>query len=113
MKINKPSKKQHRKPSNQRLQMVNQFRQSGLSRKVFCKKRGIPLSTLNWWLRKTKPSSKPPAPIKFSEVMIMPPSMKADDAWAMELVTSSGLTIRCREALPIPDLMKLLGESRC
>lgn len=43
----------------------------------------------------------------------MPHSMKADDAWAMELVTSSGLTIRCREALPIPDLMKLLGESRC
>jgi hypothetical protein len=64
MKINKPSKKQHRKPSNQRLQMVNQFRQSGLSRKAFCKKRGIPLSTLNWWLRKTKPSSKPAGSIE-------------------------------------------------
>jgi len=113
MKINKPSKKQHREPSNQRLQMVEQFRQSGLSRKAFCKRRGIPVSTLNWWLRKTKSSSNPQVPIKFSEVMVVPPSMKASGTWAMELVTSSGLTIRCREALPISDLMRLLGESRC
>jgi len=113
MKINKPSKKQHWEPSNQRRQMVEQFRQSGLSRRSFSQQHGIPLSTLNWWLRKTKSSSKLPAPIAFSEVMVVPPSMKASDMWAMELVAPSGLTIRWREALPIPDLMKLLGESRC
>jgi hypothetical protein len=111
MRIHKSSKKQQRESSNQRLQMVKQFRQSGLSRKAFSKRHGIPISTLNWWLRKTKSSSKLPAPIAFSEVMVIPPSFKANDTWAMEFVAPSGLTIRCREALPISDLMKLFGES--
>jgi hypothetical protein len=113
MKINKPSKKQNREPANQRLQMVDQFRQSGLSRKAFCKKRGIPISTLTWWLRKTKSSSKLPAPNKFCEVTVIPPSMRANGTWAMELIASSGLTIRCREAIPVSDLMKLMEETRC
>jgi hypothetical protein len=113
MKINASCRKQHRESSIQRLQMVEQFRQSDLSRKAFCKKRRIPLSTLNWWLRKTKSSSNLPAPIKFSEVTVLPPAVKANGTWAMEFVASSGLTIRCREALPIPDLMKLLKEAQC
>jgi len=113
MKINEPNRKQQRESSIQRLQMVEQFRQSGLSRRAFCKKRRIPLSTLNWWLRKTKSSSTLPVPIEFSEVTVLPPAVKANGTWAVELVAPNGLTIRCREALSISDVMKLLGESPC
>jgi len=110
MRIHESGRKQYRASANQRRQMVEQFRRSGLSRRAFSRQRGIPISTLNWWLRKIKPTSNLPIPIEFSEVMVIPPSTKENGAWAMELVAPSGLTIRCREALTAPDLMQLLRE---
>jgi hypothetical protein len=113
MRIHESRRKQYRASANQRRQMVEQFRRSGLSRRAYSREHGIPISTLSWWLRKTKPASSLPIPIEFSEVMAMPPSTKKSGVWAMELVSPSGLTIRYREALATSDLMLLLRESRC
>ena len=88
--------------------MVEQFRRSGLTRAAFSRQYGIPLATLSWWLAKTKRASNLPAPVVFSEVRLAPPAVTPSNAWAMEVVAPSGLTIRCREALAVRDLARLL-----
>ena len=113
MEIKSITRQQHRAPATQRLQMVEQFRRSGLTRAAFSRQYGIPLATLNWWLTKTKGSSNLPVPVVFSEVMLAPQAVTPGNAWAMEVVAPSGLTVRCREALPVRDLARLLRGPRC
>lgn len=98
---------------NERLQMVEHFRHSGLSRAAFCRQYGIPISTLNYWLSKTRCSSPVPLPMIFKEVKLTPSKIIAADSWATEVVTPSGLTIRLREKLSVCDLVYLLGGGRC
>jgi hypothetical protein len=92
--------------------MVEQFRRSGLTRAAFSKEYGVPLATLSWWLKKAKRSSSLPVPVVFSEVKLTPPEVSTN-AWAMEVVARSGLTIRCREPLAIHDLAYLIRSARC
>jgi hypothetical protein len=113
MEIKKITKRQHHATAAQRLQMVEQFRRSGLTRAAFSRQHGIPLATLNWWLAKTKRAFNLPAPVVFSEIMLGPPAATAINAWAMEVVAPSGLTVRCREPLPVRDLARLLRGPRC
>lgn len=93
--------------------MVEQFRRSGLSRAAFSRQQGIPLSTLDWWLAKTKRVSHLPAPVVFSEVMLPPAPAATTGAWAMEIVRPDGLIVRCREAFSANDLVRLLRGPRC
>lgn len=113
MEIKGVTRRHHRATAAQRLQMVEQFRRSGLSRAAFSRQHGIPLATLSWWLAKTKRASNLPVPVVFSEVMLAPPAAMPIHAWAMEVVAPSGLMVRCREALPVQDLARLLRETRC
>jgi hypothetical protein len=108
MAINGITRRQHHANAAERLQMVEQFRRSGLTRAGFSRQHGIPLATLSWWLAKTKRTSNLPVPVVFSEVRLAPPTAPGSNAWAMELISPSGLTIRCREALAVRDLARLL-----
>lgn len=105
---NKAITRQYRATADQRMQMVEQFRRSGLTRAAFSKQYGIPLATLSWWLTKTKRASNLPVPVIFREVRLEPPAIEPINPWAMELIGPSGLTIRCREALAVRDLARLL-----
>jgi len=113
MAINGNTRRQHHATAAERLQMVEQFRRSGLTRAAFSRRHGIPLATLSWWLAKTKQASKLPVPVVFSEIKLAPPAMPPSNAWAIELVSPSGLTVRCREAIPMRDLARLLRGARC
>jgi len=97
----------------QRLQMVELFRHSGLTCAAFSRQHGIPLATLNWWLAKAKRASSLPSPIVFNEVSLGPLASAPTHPWAMEIVAPSGLMIRCREALSARELARLLRETRC
>jgi hypothetical protein len=107
------TRQQHRLPADQRRQMVEQFRRSGLTRAAFSRRYGIPLATLNWWLTKTKRACNLPVPVIFSEVVLEPPAKSEQPMWAMEMISPSGMTVRCREALSARDLARLLRNTRC
>lgn len=113
MEIKTYSRRPKRVTAVQRLQMVEQFRRSGLTRAAFSRQYGISLATLGWWLTKTKRASNLPAPVKFSEVKLITAADAAADGWAMELVGSSGVTLRCREPLAVQDLKLLLRDPSC
>jgi transposase-like protein len=113
MRIKGTARQQNHATTAERLQMVEQFRRSGLSRAAFSRQHSIPLATLNWWLAKTKRAAKLPVPVVFSEVMLPPLPAATTGAWAMEILRPDGLMIRCREALCMKDLVRLLREPRC
>lgn len=96
-----------------RLQMVEQFRRSGLTRVAFSQQFRIPLATLNWWLAKAKHAGRLRAPVVFREVKLGPPPTTPFNPWSMEVVAPSGLTVRCREPLPAKALTRLLRGTRC
>lgn len=99
---------QRRASAEQRMQMIEQFRISGLTRAGYCKEFGISLPTLSYWLRKTKSDSNHSSPAIFSEVKLAAPGIVQSDTWNLEIVTPSGLTIRSRDRISIQDLALLL-----
>jgi len=113
MEIKKSPKPLQPVASPEQLQMVEQFRRSGLTRRAFSQQYGVPLATLDWWLAKTKPSSGPPARVRFSEVKVIGSAPESADKWAMEVESPSGLKIRCREALSVHTLERLLRGTPC
>jgi len=113
MEIQKGTPRQNHAPTAKRLKMVEQFRSSGLTRAAFSRQYQIPLATLNWWIKKTKPACNLPAPIVFSEVMLPPAPAAGTTPWAMEVVRPDGLIIRWREAICAHDLSRLLRGPRC
>ena len=61
MEVKKSPKPLRPVASSERLQMVEHFRRSGLTRKAFSHQFDVPLATtLDWWLAKTKPASGTP-----------------------------------------------------
>jgi hypothetical protein len=66
------TRQQHRLPADQRLQMVEQFRNSNLTCAAFSRQYGIPLATLKWWLKREKRTSTIPAPLVFGEIRLAP-----------------------------------------
>jgi len=95
--------------------MVEQFRQSGLTRRAFRRQYGVPPTTLSWWLKKTKRVSNAPKrlPVLFSEVKLESPERSFDPGWKIEIIAPSGLTIRCREQLEVHDIAKLMRGGQC
>ncbi len=92
--------------------MVEQFQRSGLTRKAFALQYGVPLATLSWWLSKAKGSSGGPAAMTFRELKVIPTADPVEK-WAMEIESPSGVKVRCREALPVGTLERLLGGPLC
>lgn len=95
------------------MRMVKSYHQSGLSQKAFCRRHGVPLTTFQYWLKKANRLSNLQQPPAFQEVKIAMTEATAEIRWAMEIVSPSGMTIRCREALSIDDLSLILRGGQC
>lgn len=91
--------------------MIEGFHRSGLTRREFAQQHGVARSTLDYWIRKARKGSHLPAPILFNEIKLPNPLITTNNGWAMEIVSRSGVTIRCREALSTDDLMWVLTEA--
>jgi hypothetical protein len=107
----KSTQQQKRIPIARRLEMIEEFRRSGLTRREFAKQQDVARSTLDYWIRRARKDSHLPAPILFNEIKLPDPMISTNNGWAMEIVSRSGVTIRCREALSTNDLMQVLSEA--
>jgi transposase-like protein len=108
--------RKRRPTTEERLQMVERYHRSGLTRQSFCQQEGIPVATLGYWLTRIKRRSNPsnePEPIVFSEVRLTSAMASATDGWAMEVVSPEGVTIRYREAFSVNELIGLLRGHQC
>lgn len=103
--------RQQRWTASQRLQMVERFQRSGMTRKAFAAQEGVPRSTLDFWLYVA--SHRPtPSSVMFREVEVSLPAAQPA-GWAMEIESPEGLRIRCREALGGSELARLLRGVKC
>ena len=50
----RPGRPQRNYPAQERKRLLRLFEHSGLSAKKFCEDRGIPVSTLSYWVRKSR-----------------------------------------------------------
>ena len=50
----RPARPQRNYPAQERKRLLRLFEHSGLSAKRFCEDRGIPVSTLSYWVRKSR-----------------------------------------------------------
>lgn len=115
---------QTRRSKAERAEIVERFQQSGLTRAAFAKQNGVAVSTLDYWRAQARsapktalvragnsngaPAALKNTPILFGEVELTSLFAAPSPAWAMELVSARGLTIRCREALNLRELERLL-----
>jgi hypothetical protein len=106
---------QHRESTAKRLQMVEQFRRSGLTRRAFSQQYGVPLATLNWWLKRKLHVSNPSSalPVLFREVKLASAGRAFSTGWEMEIVAPSGLMIRCRRQFEVQEIIKLMRGDQC
>jgi len=99
-----------------RREVVARYHRSDLTQRAFCEQAGIPISTLQWWLVKARRDVAPATPVTFREVTwpdAVRPDRGVDLAWAVEIVTRTGVTLRLREALAPAVLRFLLRNARC
>jgi len=89
------------------------YRASGLTQRAFCEQIGLPLSTLQWWLVRARRRALTARPLTFTEIPlpIAPPPMPP--AWAVEIVTAAGVTVRLPEPLPPAAVRTVLRGGRC
>jgi hypothetical protein len=110
---NQKRTKQRRTTLQQRIRIVEQFEQSGLTRRAFSKQSGIPVSTLGKWLKDTRSITNHPSPVILKEVTL--PEVKPDFLmpFAVELTGPTGIMVRCRESLSVEALALLLCGLPC
>jgi hypothetical protein len=89
------------------------YRASGLTQRAFCEQFGLPVSTLQWWLLRARRRAVARRPVTFTELSLpIAPPMSAP-AWAVEIVTATGVTVRLREPLRPAAVRTLLRGGRC
>lgn len=96
-----------------RRQLLARYHRSDLTQRAFCEQAGIPLSTLQWWLVKARRDAAPAPPITFREITLpedVRPGRGFDVAWAVEIMTRTGMTLRLREPLA-PALLRRVLQS--
>jgi transposase-like protein len=99
----------HRYSTAERAAWIARYRSSGLTQRRFAQQHGLALSTLQQWLYRQQHQSSPKIPVTaFHEIPIAPLVPAISTAWAMEVVTSKGVTLRLREALSARELARLL-----
>jgi hypothetical protein len=97
-------------------QTLSQFRQSGLTQRAFCEQIGLPVSTLQWWLARARREAVTARPVAFTEITMpamAPPARGIGPEWAVEIVTTAGVTVRLREPLRPATVCGLLRGRRC
>jgi hypothetical protein len=79
------------------VQVIRQFERSGSTQEAYAKERGIPLSTLQWWiyrLRREEKESSPLLPVRVISSAALPARRPDDDGTAIEV--ELGDTVRLR-----------------
>lgn len=99
-----------RTTSAERKDIVEQFHRSGLNRRAFAEKQGIPLYSLNRWLAKANGNKSKNLTLPFGEIQLLP---SYSYIWAMEIVGPSGMTLRFRERPRIEDLTPIIRVLAC
>jgi transposase-like protein len=64
----RPGRPQRNYLAQERKRLVRLFEHSGQSAKQFCHDRGIPVSTLSYWLRKSRPKARDGAVVEIPAV---------------------------------------------
>ena len=93
--------------------MLVRYRASGLTQRAFCEQVGLPLSTLQWWLVRARRQALAVRPVTFTEIPVPMASPASTAAWAVEIETRTGVTVRLRDPLPPVALRTLLRGRRC
>jgi len=106
-------RRRRRTSATRRAHLVERFQGSGLTRIAFARRYGLGLSTLGKWLSEARAATPRPSPVVFREVRLAGVASAPAIAWAMEVVSRDGLTVRCREALSLQDLAALLRGPTC
>ena len=97
----------------QRAQVVERFRQSGLTRAAFSRRHGLSAWKLSRWLAEANGGSRSASPtMMFGELKLAPTPLAESAGWALEVVGANGVTIRLRQALSVRELARLLRASR-
>ena len=100
-----------------RRQLLARYHRSALTQRAFCEEVGLPLSTLQWWLAQARGAAGRSArPVAFAEIVAPACADVGRDtslAWAVEIATARGLTIRLRSPLAPTALGRLLRDARC
>jgi hypothetical protein len=76
----------------------------------------VPVSTLQWWLAKIRREAVPAPPITLTEITVPEvawPDGGAGPAWAVEIVTDTGVTPRLRDPLRPALLGLVVRGARC
>jgi hypothetical protein len=89
------------------------YRASGLTQRAFCEQIGLPLSTLQWWLVRARRRALTARPVTFTEIPLAIAPPPSAPAWAVEIVTATGVTVRLREPLPPTAVRTLVRGGRC
>lgn len=74
---------------------------------------GLPLSTLQWWLARARRRALSARPVTFTEIPLPIAPPPGAPAWAVEIVTATGVTVRLREPLPPAAVRTLVRGGRC
>jgi len=94
-----------RRNAQEREQLVEEFKASGMSQAAFCEERGILLATFKSWFYKREPASE----AHFAEVTVTMP-----DAGPVEVVFPSGVRANIRQAGSRAELIGLIrGLAGC
>jgi transposase-like protein len=113
MQPKRKDRRRRRTSATRRAQLVERFQRSGLTRIAFARRYGLGLSVLGKWLSEARVASRRPSPVVFREVSLAEVASAPPIAWAVEIVSRDGLTVRCREALSMQELAALLRGPAC
>jgi hypothetical protein len=98
----------------ERRRIAERCESSALGRSEFARLHQISLSSLQRWLAEARNATKEVPAVVFREVAVSPPlTVSASTAWAVEIVSPDGVTLRCRDGLSVDDLSRLLRGPRC
>ncbi len=110
-----PRRTRSRATDAARRALVARYQRSDLTQRAFCAEAGLPVSTLQWWLVKSRREAARATPVTFAEIP-HPDAGRPDPVgprWAAEILTRTGVIVRVREPLARADLVALLRAARC
>jgi len=93
--------------------LLARYRASGLTQRAFCERVGVPLSTLQWWLARARRQARAARAVTFTEVPLPLAPAASAPSWAVEVVTTTGVTVRLRAPLHPAALRTLLRGGGC
>lgn len=89
--------------------LISAFARSGLSRRVFCARQGVPVSTLDWWRKRLGVAPRTGASRAGRDALFVelsPPVSASNDSrdpvptWDVELELGAGVVLRVRRSAP-------------